>query len=928
MYKLNRFYCLLFFLLVSACGESGDSPTAESAADSASSQSKAGSATTVGGVIEGGTLQRGTVTGGTTVGTVTTGATITDALITDSVVSGGVTTAGDVVISGCKTTGGTTNAAVITNATISSGSVTAGIITAGSTTGGTTVGGTTTAINGTPSAVTPPNPTAPSTTAPGETTGGPTTGGTPAPPNTATNAAPLLASTSLSNNSALVPVAQPITLTFDKAIKYVGGAVTLKAGSANPVAIPSEQIVSSGNTLSLALTKDLDPKTAYVLDFSGAQITDSSGAAFVPAAGNAVVSFTTANIIYATPTKGDSSMLGLGTAVAPYESIGHASRMASPGDTIYVVNLATVVPRKYNITAIGTQHAPITIKPAPNSAVKYSFNTFSAWDISTGDNLTSGGKAGKNSQYVVIEGFEFYGSADAQDHWDLVATGVWVGRPLNPMGGIAIDVKFGSDITIRDNYFHDLSQKAVNISGARYVNVVNNIIRDVATKSLSGGHGVMRQQGPESDFGTPDDAAKYRWDINGNFIFNVSQRIYSWVPAKGYMNMTLDEGKPILIDETKDLQLKARIANNIVAYAAIDSIRIKPTANLEVRNNSVYTTNPHADGITDINTLSNLAPYSTNPMPGLIITDNLVSTASGTFAFELNDSFPTGQAGVRMSGNLRLGSSGSVNPDSLSGVQTFTGPRLFVNPDAGDFTPAAGVAVATGVPIEVRQKLASLVKKFNVTVASAFWETDHVKLTQTMLDNIPGVDDGVLNNESVFTNSGIYGASETESNPPRMAMYFSTNATWFSDKGVRYDTAKRKANSPYNGLYEIIVPEDYAAWLDAARINYPGYSSIRHGNSYIAQTKVMPANSLLLTKLTSATQYEQILAAGQTITTGGDLRVVLAPGFVPSAGQTFDIISAANIVTGSAPKYGFADVVLPPGATLVKSGAGLLQVKF
>jgi hypothetical protein len=891
MHQIKLLVAAICLSLLAACGSSNNSTSTSSQNADVIVDSKATSGTTTGGSIAGGTLQSGTVTGGSTEGTLTTGALITDAVITNSIVSGGVTTLGDITVTGGTTTGGTTNAQLITNATINNGTVTAGTIAAGSTTGGTTVGGTT--VSGT----TPSN-------------------------------APTLTSTSLTNNSSTVSVAQPIALTFDKPIRYIGGAITLKAGNNNPVTIPSTQVLVDGNSLSLTLASDLNPVTAYVLDFSGAQIVDANNVPYLPSIGAAILSFTTAKTVYATPTRGDNSSAGLGTIASPYESIGHASRMAGPGDTIYVITLPGVVPRGYNITAIATADAPITIKPAPTSSPKYSFNTFSAWDITTGATGASGGKAGKNSQHVIIEGFEFYGAADAQDHWDLVATGVWVGRPLNPMGGIALDVKYGSDITIRNNYFHDLSQKAVNISGARYVNVVNNIIRDVATKSLSGGHGVMRQQGPESDFGTPDDANKYRWDINGNLIFNVSQRIYSWVPAKGYMNMTLDEGKPILIDETKDLQLKARISNNIVAYAAIDSIRIKPTANLEVRNNSVYSANTHSDGITDINTLSNLAPYSTNPMPGLIVSDNLVSTAPGTFSFELNDSFSSGLSGSRMNGNIRLATSGGINPSNLGGIQTFNGPRLFVNPDLGDFTPAVGIPATAGVPTQVRSKLAALLQKFNVTVSSAFWETDHVKLTQTMLDNIPGIDDGVIGNETVFTSPGIYGPSESESNPQRMAMYFSTNPTWFTEKGVRYDTARRKSNSIYKDLYEIIVPEDYAAWLDAARLANPLYSSIRHGNSYLAQNKVFPANSLLLSSLNSATQYDQILAAGKTVTTGGDLRVVLAPGFVPSPGQTFNIISAGTLITGDAPNFGFNRVFLPSGAILVKIGSGVLQVKF
>lgn len=113
--------------------------------------------------------------------------------------------------------------------------------------------------------------------------------------------------------------------------------------------------------------------------------------------------------------------------------------------------------------------------------------------------------------------------------------------------------------------FQHLQQKAVNIEDGRYVDVLGNVIHDVATTSLSGGHGIMRQQGSGS-FGPADEAGNLRWDISGNLLFNVEQRLYSWVPSKGYLNMTLDEGKPINIDETTDTDMTARISDNVVTY--------------------------------------------------------------------------------------------------------------------------------------------------------------------------------------------------------------------------------------------------------------------------------------------------------------------------------------------------------------------------
>ncbi|KQI67849.1 hypothetical protein AN189_13835 [Loktanella sp. 3ANDIMAR09] len=263
------------------------------------------------------------------------------------------------------------------------------------------------------------------------------------------------------------------------------------------------------------------------------------------------------------------------------------------------------------------------IKPVPGSSGEYQFSRLNNWRID--------GEASN----IVIEGFAFDGNSDILSVEEMLATGYWDQSAQDGMGGIAINVESGEYITIRENDFHDLYQKAVNIEDGRYVKIQDNILQDVATKSLSGGHGIMRQQG-SGDFGDDIDGV-YRLEITGNLIFNTYQTMPSWVPSKGYLNMVLDEGKPILIDEVPNFENQDQavlISDNVIAYGQIDGIRIKPTQGLEVTNNTVYSTGEHGDGITEINTIRS---ETTDVFPDGVIADNLVFTLAGSQAFELND---------------------------------------------------------------------------------------------------------------------------------------------------------------------------------------------------------------------------------------------------------------------------------------------------
>ncbi|MFZ9933290.1 MAG: Ig-like domain-containing protein, partial [Chthoniobacterales bacterium] len=597
--------------------------------------------------------------------------------------------------------------------------------------------------------------------------------------------------TAFGQGSNTVSVASDVFFDFDQEIFAGSGTITLNGGVGDVRTFDvtdASQVTIRGNRLTINPTSDLDPLKNYSVQVSAGAVLNSASTSYGGVSDTSTFSFSTGRVIYTTPLRGNNSSVGSGTQANPYESIGYATtRATNAGDTVYVLDPGITVARSYTLAAVGTAAAPVVLKPAPTFTNSYQFSGLNNFIVGASTNL-------------VIEGFTFNGGSDQTGVYEIasnVGNGFWQQKTpaAVALGGIAINVANGNGITIRDNVFEDLQQKAVNIENGRYVNITGNIIHDVATTSLSGGHGIMRQQG-SGDFGTDDEAGRFRWDISGNLIFNVEQRLYSWVPSKGYLNMTLDEGKPINIDETTDTNLTARISDNIIAYAAIDSVRIKPTPNLILSNNSIYSTGSHADGITDNNTLG-----GSNKFPGLVAQDNLIMTAPGTLGLELGDSFPTTNSAIgSVSGNILLG--GTASPTGLPGATQAAGTNLFVAPEAGDFTPAAGIPAGVGVHATVLADLNRKASNAGIVVAPAGWEVDHLKLTQTLLDSMPGLEDGIANNESVFTAPGSYANSVRE--PGRMSFFYSLDSVWKSANNVA-------DGNLVNGPYEIITPEEYSA---------------------------------------------------------------------------------------------------------------------
>lgn len=592
---------------------------------------------------------------------------------------------------------------------------------------------------------------------------------------------------------------------------------------------------------------------------------------------------------------------GNGTAALPYNDMEIAVAAAGGGGNVYIRGGEYQINTRIEIDTFGTATTPIVIQPAPGENVKINSSSIALFDFDT------------SSAHIELRDIEIDGGTDEIDFWCIVSNSFWGDLDIPRGCGIAVSVD-GEYITVQNCYIHDCYQKAIEIRRARYLKAYNNIIHGIATTSISGGHGIMRQQQGGEIF--TNDLPIPRWDIKGNLIFNVEQRIYSWVPLKGYIEMVIDEGKPILIDDPKDTDnvqefMMANIENNVVAFGTIDHIRLKSTPNLTVKNNTVYSASPMADGITD-----KVGDTQTPQFTGTKIQNNAVQTMPGTQSFEMGDILgqgnATGNVAPVINGNYASG--GLVLPNSVTGI-TATTNDLFIDPNNGNFRikPSLNLPSTLGVPNNVLDSMDALVAKYAVDVKWDRWENDHLKLTQTILDNIPGVNDGIPNNETVFPDVGVMDTASTQ-----IIFNVIPGTAW-----------KTRYNAPNHEDFEL--NEVYTEWYEARKDSTKNslgndYTRIRWGNSFTKQDQVFQGDWLTNSQITAPDSNTVIYSEANHFTLDGDLLIDFE-GYTPMPGDKWNLMEAGSISTANTGGNLF-DSVKFEGANLLPSQFALSVINI
>ncbi|MGB0369959.1 MAG: hypothetical protein ACPGN3_01315 [Opitutales bacterium] len=417
------------------------------------------------------------------------------------------------------------------------------------------------------------------------------------------------------------------------------------------------------------------------------------------------------------PTTG-SDETGDGSPTNPFQSILRACKDVKPSGFIYMrggiyTNLRSRVEHE------GELGKEITITPYGNEYVKL-INT-------------------EGTQYAMVikgshsitDGFHMDGKS-VVDHWEAMAN-FWSRGKIKRGGRGGVAISWAEHVTVRNCIIQDFFQKGINMPGkSRYVRIHDNIIFNIAHSSYSGGHGIHRQY--EHIYGEEDDPRFYRYDISGNLIFNVEQRIYS-LAKPFYLMMHLDEGKTIVMDETTDPKLKIRFKNNMILYSGTSGIRQKLTPHVEVRNNTIYSEKKGADGFAIMFPCKEQI-YSSNLIyaNGIILgkLKGLGSERTETFF----DNFVAGEHG-------NVG--GAPGPRDTHGIVRLTeAPRggiladaLFHNISEGNFFPADGIPKTVGVETDKLKDIYRKITEYGIDVSPTGWKADHPRMIQMVLDNVP-----------------------------------------------------------------------------------------------------------------------------------------------------------------------------------------------
>lgn len=304
------------------------------------------------------------------------------------------------------------------------------------------------------------------------------------------------------------------------------------------------------------------------------QLLGAGGAALVVPATAAMASGTA----YYVSGSGDDDNNGLTPATA-FRSLRRAAAAIFPGDTVYVMNgdyTNTVRDFDGDVVNIKQSHVAFVNLPGHRPRIIVGANNWCGVKIS--------------ASYVTIDGIEVAGNAE-----NVTYDYAWANRfntvnPATNANGIAVDSRGSSgifrNITIRNCRVHHMPGAGIEVIGADWVNISQNIVHSCSWWTVYGCSGISVYSSRDID----SNAKKYKTIVRGNICYD-NQNYIRW-----YKEGEFSDGNGIIIDDNKNTQqtgvpaYKGRtlVTNNLCYNNGAAGVHLYSSAGVDCVNNTTY----------------------------------------------------------------------------------------------------------------------------------------------------------------------------------------------------------------------------------------------------------------------------------------------------------------------------------------------------
>ena len=290
---------------------------------------------------------------------------------------------------------------------------------------------------------------------------------------------------------------------------------------------------------------------------------------------------------YVSDELGSDANSGLSIS-APLKTIGAGQNLASPGDTIFIMNGNYIPAATIQLNKSGTADKYITYKAYAGHKPKFFF-TGSIWNAIT-----------INGSYIVLEGIEIQGNNQNLTYADAFASynDKLAGGTNNNLyaiyntngisiGGPNTESKFPHHVVIRNCKIHDFPGGGLSSIQADYTTFEGNTVYNNAWYMMYGGSGISILTPFDSDANTG-----YKNIVRNNICYN-NRTTIPWISQK-----RLSDGNGIIIDvnlrpynsTATDKPYKGRtlVENNVSYNNGGSGIHAYDAAHIDIINNTAY----------------------------------------------------------------------------------------------------------------------------------------------------------------------------------------------------------------------------------------------------------------------------------------------------------------------------------------------------